>query len=74
MLKQILETTIKEQADVQPPAVVLESKSSLDVDNEIERVLPIIASREEEYDDYRFILKQLKARNEKAFRKIINLD
>lgn len=74
MLKQILETTIKEQANVQPRDVVLESKSSLDVDNEIERVLPIIASREEEYDDYRFILKQLKARNEKAFRKIINLD
>lgn len=74
MLKQILETTIKEQSNVQPLDVVLESKSSLDVDNEIERVLPIIASREEEYDDYRFILKQLKARNEKAFRKIINLD
>ena len=75
MLKQILNEKIKEQNSVQPSSVVLESKGKLSaIDPEIEGILPVIASREEEYDDYRFILKQLKARNPKAFNKIINLD
>lgn len=77
MLKQILDEKIKQINDVHPVDAMLESKGlslALDNDPEIEMVLPIIAKGEEEYDDYRFILKQLKKRNNVAFKKIVNLD
>ena len=56
---------------------MLESKKNvveLDNDPEIEMVLPMFGAGEHEYGDYRFILKQLKKRNPKAFKKIVNLD
>ena len=77
MLKQILNEKIKEQDSLQSAAAVLESKKSiveLDNDPEIEMVLPMFGAGEEEFGDYRFILKQLKKRNPKAFKKIVNLD
>ena len=38
---------------------------------QIERILPIMGE-EHEYDDLRFMLKQLKKRNPSAFNKIIS--
>lgn len=75
MLKQILHDKIKEQNDVHSHETVIESKktSGLEIDPEIEMVLPLLAG-EEEYGDYRFLLGQLKKRNSKAFKKIVNLD
>lgn len=76
MLKQILNEKIKEQDSLQAAGAVLESKKvSVDVDDpEIEMVLPMFGAAEEEHGDYRFILKQLKKRNPKAFKKIVNFD
>ena len=72
MLKQILNEKIKEHST----QTVIESKKttvSLDRDPEIEMALPMLAD-EDEHDDYRVILGQLKKRNSKAFKKIINFD
>lgn len=77
MLKQILDQKIKEHNSLQDNEVVLESKKTvveLDNDPEIEMVLPMFGADESEHGDYRFILKQLKKRNPKAFKKIVNLD
>ena len=75
MLKQILNEKIKEQNSLLSPEIVIESKKTniTDLDPEIEMVLPMIAD-ESEHDDYRFILAQLKKRNSKAFKKIVNMD
>ena len=76
MLKQILQTRIKEK-QLQDDQTVIESNGTSvtsDIDPEVEMILPMMASGEHEYSDYRFLLKQLKKRNPKAFQKIINLD
>jgi len=74
MLKQILDEKIKEQAT----EVVVETKSKpfieADHDPEIEQILPFVAKHEGEYDQYRVLLAQLKKRNSKAFKKIVNFD
>lgn len=73
MLKQILQQKIKEKE--RHEETVIESTSvNSDIDPDVELVLPMIADGEHEYSDYRFILKQLKKRNPKAFQKIANLD
>lgn len=77
MLKQILDQKIKEQERLQSDDVVLESKGAvveLDNDPEIEMILPMFGANDSEHADYRFILKQLKKRNPKAFKKIVNFD
>jgi hypothetical protein len=74
MLKKILDEKIKEQESAS--SVVTESKRpaiAIDNDPEIEMVLPMIA-KEDEYSDYRIILSQLKKRNSKAFKRIVNFD
>ncbi len=72
MLKQILSEKIKEQST----QTVIESKktiTSIERDPEIEMILPMIAD-EGEHEDYRVLLGQLKKRNLKAFKKIVNFD
>ena len=73
MLKQILQQKIKEKEHHEETMIESTSVSS-DIDPDVELVLPMIADGEHEYSDYRFILKQLKKRNPKAFQKIANLD
>lgn len=73
MLKQILQQKIKEKEHHEE--TVIESTDAIsDIDPEIELVLPMVAKGEHEYDDYRFLLRQLKKRSPKAFQKIVNLD
>jgi len=71
MLKDILSNKMKQRADAQK---LQESSVESDIDSEIESVLPVISSDESEYDDYRFLLKQLKKSNNVAFKKIVNLE
>ena len=74
MLKKLLDEKMKELES--NPSLVTESKRSaiaIDNDPEIEMVLPMIA-KEDEYSDYRIILSQLKKRNSKAFKRIVNFD
>ena len=73
MLKQILTNKIKEKEE---GSSLQESFDDImnNSDPEVEMVLPVIAHGEHEYDEYRFILKQLKRRNPLAFKKIVNLD
>lgn len=73
MLKQILQQKIKEKEHREETMIESTSVNS-DIDPDVELVLPMIADGEHEYSDYRFILKQLKKRNPKAFQKIANLD
>jgi hypothetical protein len=75
MLKQIFSQTLS--GGLQSRDKLIESSTiTVDsgIDPEVELVLPLLGAKEEEYDDYRFILKQLKRRNIKAFNKISNLD
>ena len=73
MLKKILDEKIKEHS-VRSDDYVLESVSlDLDNDAEIEMILPMLGA-EEEHGEYRFLLKQLKKRNPKAYKKIVNFD
>lgn len=77
MLKQILNEKIKQQECLQDDEIVLESKKnsiSMGIDPEIEMVLPMLGADESEHSDYRFLLSQLKKRNPKAFKKIVNFD
>ena len=73
MLKQILQQKIKEKEHHEETVIESTSVNS-DIDPDVELVLPMVADGEHEYSDYRFILKQLKKRNPKAFQKIANLD
>ena len=75
MLKQILQQKIKEK-EHSDKTVIESTDTSItsDIDPDIELVLPMMADGEHEYSDYRFLLKQLKKRNPKAFQKIVNLD
>lgn len=73
MLKKILDEKIKEHS-VRGDDLMIESvKVELDNDAEIEMILPMLGG-EEEHGDYRFLLKQLKKRNPKAYKKIVNFD
>lgn len=77
MLKQLLNEKLVERQN-KDYISVFESKKGVniisDVDPEIEMILPMVASSEAETNEYRFLLKQLKKRNSKAFKKIANFD
>ncbi len=74
MLKQILQQKIKEKEHSEETVIESTTSVTSDIDPDIELVLPMMADGEHEYSDYRFLLKQLKKRNPKAFQKIVNLD
>ena len=74
MLKQILQQKIKEKEHSEQTVIESTDNVISDIDPEVELILPMVADGEHEYDNYRFMLKQLKKRSPKAFQKIVNLD
>jgi hypothetical protein len=73
MLKQLLHQTLLTKQNKKES--VSESRTDVsDTDPEIEMILPMLAKNDDEHGDYRFMLKQLKRRNPKAFKKIVSYE
>lgn len=76
MLKNLLQKNIKNpKQDVDENKKIAESyESGNEYDEDIEQLLPFITRNEGRYDDFRFLLKQLKKRSPEAFKKLSNFE
>jgi hypothetical protein len=76
MLKNLLKQNINNpKVDEDDTSKIAESyESGNEYDEDIEQILPFITQNEGRYDDFRFLLKQLKKRSPEAFKKLSNFD